>query len=135
MKVNKITIVNRLKRTDSITGMDVLYNTILTDIDYHISKVTVANGTSISMGQEFIILIPFTNKYLPYPKWIKSDRTSYFTMSQGDYIFIGEVDEDITLSNIVQLKNKYSGMCCEVRSVTEAENKLGTKVQLKVSGV
>lgn len=135
MKADQIIIANKLKRTDSITGLDVWYSTILNNIDYSITKVTVPLGTSISMGQEFTVLIPFTGKYRKYRDWKDLDRNKFFTLSQGDFIFLDNIDENIDANNIVQLKNRYSDICCEVRSVTEVENHFGATIQLKVSGI
>ena len=85
-----ITILNRLKKKDSTTGLDVWYKTILNDIKYKQDKVTSVVGTEVSMGEEYVILIPFSNNYVPYHEWKNSaDKDNTYTMSQGDYIYLG----------------------------------------------
>ncbi len=132
-----ITILNKLKHQDSSTGLDVWYKTIMKDIKYTNTKVTSVVGTEVSMGQQFIILIPFTDKYLPYAEWKNSNqKDNTFTISQGDYIFLGsELEEEITPNNILKTKTKYEPNVCEVRSIEEVPQKYGVKIQLRISGV
>ena len=61
-----VTLLNRLKRKDSLTNTDVWYKTIITECAYKKEKVSAVNGSTVSMGQQFTILLPFTGKYLPY---------------------------------------------------------------------
>ena len=132
-----ITILNKLKRQDSVTGLDVWYKTILEDIKYSQTKVTTVVGTEVSMGQQFTILIPFTGKYVPYNDWKNSsNKDNTFTISQGDYIFLGiGLEEEVTPNNVLKLKNQYEPQVCEVRSIEEVPQKYGVKVQLRISGV
>lgn len=135
-----ITIANKLNRKDSTTGLDVWYKTIIKDVKYKIDKITNVNGTEVSIGQQFIILIPFSEKFKNYNEWKQdsNNKNSTYTMSQGDYIFLTDVPEDITPNNIIALRNQYKPNVCEVRSIEEVpiENKkYGVKVQLRISGV
>lgn len=125
-----ITIANKLKRSDSLTGQDVWYKTHLEAV-VKVDKVETVVGTEVSMGNAYTILIPFSDKYVHYRDW--TDRDNTYTMTQGDIIFLGEVEEDITPTSIVQLKKSYD--FCEVRSIEEREQKHGVKTQLRVSGV
>ena len=59
MEAKVITIANRLNRTDSVTGLDVWYKTELHNITYSKERVTDVNGTQVSGGEVFTILIPF----------------------------------------------------------------------------
>lgn len=136
MEAKVITIANRLNRKDSVTGLDVWYTTKMSNISYSKEKVTTVNGTQVSMGESYNILIPFTEKYMSYDDWKSTDnRDSYYTISQGDFIFLANVLEDIQTNNIIQLKNKYEPFVCEVRSVIEVPRRNGATIQLKVSGV
>ena len=136
MEAQLITIANRLNRTDSITGLDVWYKFQLKNIQYSKERVTTVNGTQVSMGESFNILLPFTSKYIPYLQWKDlSNKDDYYTLSQGDYIFLTEITEDIQPNTIMQIKNKYKGYVCEVRSIIEVPERNGVTIQLKVSGV
>lgn len=132
-----ITILNKLKRQDSVTGLDVWYKTIFEDIKYSQTKVTTVIGTEVSMGQQFTILIPFTGRYVPYNDWKNSsNKDNTFTISQGDYIFLGiGLEEEVTPNNVLKLKNQYEPQVCEVRSIEEVPKKYGVKIQLRISGV
>lgn len=130
------TIANRLNRTDSITGLDVWYKFQLKNIQYSKERVTTVNGTQVSMGESFNILLPFTDRYIPYLQWKDlSNKDDYYTLSQGDYIFLTDITEDIQPNTIMQIKNRYKGYVCEVRSIIEVPKRNGATIQLKVSGV
>lgn len=134
-----ITICNKLKRQDSVTGLDVWYKTVLDKVKYTQTKVTGVVGTDVSMGQMYTILIPFSEKYKPYSEWKSAtNKESMYTLSQGDYIFFRNLTEEITPNTIVKLKSKYEPNVCEVRSIEEIpmdSKKYGIKIQLRVGGV
>ena len=76
------------------------------------------------------------DKYRPYDEWKKLDnKDSYYTLSQGDYIFLTEISDDFLPNTIIQLKNNHKGMVCEVRSIIEVPKRHGATIRLKVSGV
>lgn len=136
MEAKVITIANRLNRTDSVTGLDVWYKTELHDITYSKERVTDVNGTQVSVGEVFTILIPFDKYYKSYIEWKKlANKDGFYTLSQGDYIFLTQVKEDIQPNNIMTLKNSYKPLVCEVRSIIEVSHKHGATIRLKVSGV
>lgn len=136
MEAKVITIANRLNRADSVTGLDIWYKTELHNITYSKERVTDVNGTQVSVGEVFTILIPFDNYYKPYIEWKKlADKDDYYTLSQGDYIFLAQVEEDIQPNNVMNLKNSYKPLVCEVRSIIEVAQHYGATIRLKVSGV
>jgi len=125
----KVTLLNRLKHQDSESNKDEWYKTVL-DVKVKRNKVTSIVGTDVSMGEECIVLIPFSDKYRHYENW---ETGSTYTMSQGDLIFFNEFDD--SLNNVAKLKTKYNAL--EVRVVEEAPKNAAhhLKYQLKVSGV
>lgn len=136
MEAETITIANRLAKSDSITGLDVWYKCILHNIPYMTERITDVNGSQVSMGESFTILIPFDEKYKPYKEWKNlEDKDAYYTLSQGDYIFLDEISDDFLPNTIIQLKNKHKGFVCEVRSIIEVPHRYGATIRLKVSGV
>ena len=136
MKADIITIANRLNRVDSITGLDVWYQSFLSNVDYSKEKISNINGTQVSVGESFNILIPFTDRYVPYLIWKDmEDKDNYYTLSQGDFIFLLQIDDEILPDNIMKIRNKYRSYVCEVRSILEVSRKNGATIQLKVSGV
>ena len=117
-----ITILNKLKATDSITRQDVWYKTILHNAYW--SKVGVSNvaGTTVGVGEVIKVLIPFSNQYRQYNDWkSEGNQAGYYTLSLNDYIIYGEVVENVTSSNVIQTINKYGDMVCTVRSIIECD--------------
>lgn len=132
-----ITVLNKLKRADSITGLDIWYKSIIKNCVYSKTKISNINGTVVSMGSQFTILIPFNNKYVPYYKWKDlENKDNKFTLSNQDIIILGEIKEkEITPNNIVSIRNKYSPNACEIRNIEEVENKFDTRYQFRVNGI
>ena len=131
-----ITLLNKLKRKDSITNLDIWYKTVIQNCVYKKDKISNVTGSVVSMGQEFTILIPFTSKYIPYNEWKKlEDKTGVYTLSTQDVIILGEVTEEVTDKNIVQIKNDYEPNTCEIRSIEQVDQKLSVKFEFRVGGV
>lgn len=131
-----ITLLNKLKRKDSITNLDIWYKTVIQNCVYKKDKISNVTGSVVSMGQEFTILIPFTGKYIPYNEWKKlEDKTGVYTLSPQDIIIFGEITEEVTDKNIVQIKNNYEPDTCEIRSIEQVEKKLTVNFEFRVSGV
>lgn len=134
--IGTITLLNKLKRKDSTTNIDVWYKTVIKDCIYKKDKISTVNGNIVSMGQQFTILIPFTGKYLPYRDWKQlEDKTGYYTLSEQDVIILDIVTEDITAQNITQIKNDYEPNTCEIRSIEQVEQKLSVNFEFRVGGV
>ena len=132
----KITLLNKLKRKDSVTGLDVWYKTIIKDCAYKKDRISDVNGTTVSMGQQFTILIPFTEKYLPYKEWKSlEDKVGHYTLSTQDVIIFGEVTQDVTANNITEIKNSHEPNTCEIRSIEQVDSKYGANYEFRVGGV
>ena len=104
----KITILNKLKKTDGTTGLDVWHKTVLTDAAWYSQTERTATASSVYIGSYIKVLIPFHDAYLDYSDWKQSGmQDANYTMSVGDYIVLGTVSEDITASNVVATMTKY----------------------------
>lgn len=132
-----ITILNKLKATDSITKQDAWYKTILHNAYWSNTSVSNVSGTTVGVGEVIKVLIPFNNNYKQYNDWKQAgNQDDAYTMSTNDYIIYGEVLEDVTSNNVVQITTKYGEKVCTVRSVTECEKRISNQVvQLKIEGV
>lgn len=131
-----ITLLNKLKRKDSITGLDIWYKTIIKDCIYKKERVSDVSGNIVSMGQQFTILIPFTGKYIPYKDWKNiEDKKGYYTLSNQDIIILDEVKEEVDVKNIIEIKNSYEPNTCEIRSIEQVEQKFSSKYEFRVGGV
>ena len=131
-----ITLLNKLKRKDSTTGLDVWFKTIIQDCVYKKDKISNVSNTVISMGEEYTILIPFTGRYMPYKEWKNlADKTGYYTLSNQDVIILDEVTEEVTANNITEIKNAYEPNTCEIRSIEQVGQKLSVRYEFRVGGV
>lgn len=131
-----ITLLNRLKRKDSITNTDVWYKTVINNCIYKKDRITGVDGKVVSMGQQFTILIPFTGKYVTYNEWKKlEDKTGFFTLSNQDVIILENVEEDVTDKNITQVKQDHEPNTCEVRSIEQVIKRNGVNFEFRVGGV
>ena len=130
-----ITLLNRLKRKDSVTNTDVWYKTKIQNCVYKKDRITTVNGTVVSMGQAFTVLIPFTGNYLPYKDWKKlEDKTGFYTLSEQDVIILDDVVEEVTPQNITQIKNDYEPNTCEIRSIEQVNQVFSVQFEFRVSG-
>ena len=129
-----VTIVNKLKKADSGTGAtaDTWKKTVINSAEFHKKVIRTVSGSTVSIGESEVVLIPFGSGYLPYGIW-KSDISKGFTMEPGDVIFYGTIAETPTSANISTLKQTYKN--CDVRTVDVAKNNGLAKVQVKVEGV
>lgn len=132
----RITLFNKLKRKDSLTNVDIWYKTILDDVVWYRSteRDVLANGVAI--GDYITILVPFNESYIPYNEWkVKNMQTEHYTISVGDYVVKGEVDDNIDSSNIVKELEKYGEDVCLVKSFKETHERFGANVQLRIQGI
>lgn len=127
-----ITLLNKLNRKDSQTGLDVWYKTILTANVYN-QKVTSAVGMDVSMNETYTILIPFSDKYSTYHLWKSMNKDEHYTLKQGDVIIFDEVEEEVTTNNIAEIQKQYES--CVVRTIEQREKILDANYQFKVGAV
>lgn len=131
-----ITLLNRLKRKDSVTNTDVWYKTVINNCIYKKDRISGVDGKVVSMGQQFTILIPFTGKYVTYNEWKKlEDKTGFFTLSNQDVIILEDVKEDVTDKNITQVKQDHEPNTCEVRSIEQVIRRNGVNFEFRIGGV
>lgn len=131
-----ITILNKLKRADSVLGKDVWHKTVLTDAAWYTNSERDVNGSSVYIGTYKKVFLPFHDDFLPYIKWKQAgQQDGKYTISTGDYIVRGEVEEAITADNIVKTMEKYGENVCLVKHYKELHDRFGATVQVYVEGV
>lgn len=130
-----ITICNKLKKADTQSGItDLWIKTVIKNAEINKVSQSNINGTTVSLGETIVVLIPFGNGYLPYNEW-KADTTKGYTVTQGDIVFLGmELDEIPTSANITVLKLQYKPNVCDARVINVAENVGLTRVEVKIEG-
>lgn len=132
----RVTILNKLKRTDNKTGVDVWRKSTVDDVVWYTKSARSAGSSSVFIGTYITVLFPFNSRYLPYMEWKKpGNQEEHFTMSSGDYIILGDVPENITANNIIKVLEQYGENVCQVKHHNANYKRFGAKVQLKVEGV
>lgn len=132
----RVTILNKLKRTDSKTGVDVWRKSTVDDVVWYTKSSRSAGSSSVFIGTYITVLFPFNSRYLPYMEWKKpGNQDEHFTMSSGDYIILGDVPENITANNIIKVLEQYGENVCQVKHHNANYKRFGARVQLKVEGV
>lgn len=129
-----VTICNKLSGRDSITKLDTWKKTVLHGCFYKQVVQHDINGTTVSVGTSSVCRIPKNQEYKPYHEW-REDISDGFTISVGDYIFIGELTEDVNADNIVSLYNSYKPNAMLVRSVSDNSDFMGLCEHYRVEGV
>src|SRR5574344_1479633 len=129
-----VTIVNKLKKADSGIGAttDTWKKTVIDSAEFHKKVIRTVSGSTVSIGESEVVLIPFGSGYLPYSTW-KSDTSKGFTMEVGDIIFYGTLTETPTSANITALKQTYKN--CDVRTVEIAKSNGMAIVEVRIEGV
>jgi len=132
----KITLLNKLRRADGDGKVDIWYKTILDNVAWYTASARSAGGNAVYIGTYITVLVPFSDKYVPYMEWKKlTNREGFYTISNNDYLIKGEVPETITADNVVAIMQKYGEDVCLVKHHNENHNRFGAKVQLKIQGV
>ena len=132
----RVTILNKLKRTDNKTGVDVWRKSTVDDVVWYTKSARSAGSSSVFIGTYITVLFPFNSRYLPYMEWKKpGNQDEHFTMSSGDYIILGDVPENITANNIIKVLEQYGENVCQVKHYNANYKRFGARVQLKVEGV
>lgn len=132
----RVTILNKLKRTDSKTGVDVWRKSTVDNVVWYTKSARSAGSSSVFIGTYITVLFPFNSRYLPYMEWKKpGNQDEHFTMSSGDYIILGDVPENITANNIIKVLEQYGENVCQVKHHNANYKRFGARVQLKVEGV
>lgn len=129
-----ITICNKLKKADIPGGTtDTWHKSILTECEHKRVPIRNVSGSTVSIGQSVLVLIPFGKGFLPYSQWKLSPNVG-FTVSNGDIMFLDmELSESPTSATITGLKNTYGGIECKVVQVVDFNGM--ALVQVKIEGV
>ena len=134
--ISDVTIVNKFQHKDNGTKKDILYKTVLKNVTFYKNADNLTSTTHNGVVEDYTFLLPFNDSFISYDKWIKKEnKDGWYTMSIGDFIFVGELADDVTADNIQALRNANKSKCCEVTFFTCADRRFGNLIQLKVKGV
>lgn len=100
-----VTVLNKLDARDSTLKLDTWYKQVVTGALWSASITrSVSPDGTVSIGQSVKCHIANRAEYMPYDEWRAAEnRDAYFTVRTGDYVILGEVDEDVTPQNVLQI--------------------------------
>lgn len=129
-----ITVLNRLHSKDALDHKDSWSKTIIHDCGWYTKSIaSMKDANAVVMGKIIKVLIPFNTGYTPYNEWISTGVG--FTMSQDDYIVLGEITEEVTANNIMQIVQKYKPDICTVKIYRYLDKRVDNTIELYVEGV
>lgn len=129
-----ITVCNKLSAKDNPDKVDKWYTTVLTDCFFKITLGQSANGTDVKKTRQAVCRIPKNAAYKPYDDWV-SNPDSGFTLSTGDYIFLGRLKTTITAENIVMLYNQHKNTAMVSTCVKDNSDFCGLIEHYRAEGV
>ena len=62
----KVTILNKLRRTDNDNKVDAWYKSTINDVAWYTKSARSAGGSSVYIGTYVTVLIPFHEEYVKY---------------------------------------------------------------------
>lgn len=109
-----ITVLNKLKSTDSATRLDVWKKTVLYNCAWSSQAVRSVQNSTVSLGSAFVVRVPKNKEYHSYKEW--KETLDGFTFSTGDFIILGEIEEEtVTPNNVGDIVNRHRPQAFEVR--------------------
>lgn len=113
-----VTVLNKLDARDSALKLDTWYKQIVTGALWSANITrSVSTDGSVQIGQSVKCHIANRSEFMPYDEWKAAEnRDAYFTIRTGDYVILGEVDEDVTASNVLQIVKAKGGDAMQVKA-------------------
>lgn len=131
----KVTILNKLKRADSANNVDEWRKTVIHDAAWYSKSERTVQSSSVAIGSYIVCLIPYHEEFLAYSDWKQEGmQDGHYTLSSGDYIVLGEIEEEVTANNVVSIMSQYEPNVCIVKHFEVAHSRFGSTVQLRVEG-
>lgn len=113
-----VTVLNKLDARDSALKLDTWYKQVVRGALWSASITrSVATDGTVSIGQSVKCHIANRSEFMPYDEWkAAGNRDAYFTIRTGDYVVLGEVSEDVTASNVLQIVKSKGGDAMQVKA-------------------
>lgn len=108
-----ITVLNKRAGRDSADKLDAWKKTVLHHCSWSSQAVRSVSGTTVSLGNAYVVRVPKSDAYRPYGQWI-ADMEG-FTFSTGDYIIRGEIPDEVTPKTVQAIVNRYRPEAFEIK--------------------
>ncbi len=128
-----ITILNRLNGCDSGDKIDKWKKTTLHLCSWTYQAVRTNSGASMLVDRSCVVRIPKSDTFRPYNEW-KTDMDGW-TVSLGDYVIKGEVQEEVTPLTVQQIVNQHRPDAFEVRMFQDATRIIEALGHYRLEGV
>ena len=113
-----ITVVNKLPARFTDNKKDMYFKHVLHECNWHsVSEMKVRNFDTLP-SIRVIVQVPRLNNYVPYSKWIYEPHG--LTFGIGDFIFLGEINEEIDCNNIGAITLKYQPNVIKIKGFQDA---------------
>ena len=112
-----ITLINRLPAQVSESGHDEYYKTVLHNCSLH--KTINKNVSDINVGIYSINVCRIVpdERYMTQEQWYLEPKAGY-TLSVGDIIIEGDIPDDITDNNALQVYHKYMTKAFKIQYIS-----------------
>lgn len=113
-----ITVVNKLPARFNESKKDMYFKHVLQNCNWHsVSQRKINNFDALS-AISCVVQIPYQQEYVPYSKWVYEQQGLTFCV--GDYIFLGEITDEINCDNIVSVVLKYQPNVIKIKTFQDA---------------
>lgn len=122
-----ITVINKLDAKDSALKQDSYFVTTLEGCMWTVTQTRdVANDGTVIIGTVHAVQIPESENYMPYREWKRAEnRADAFTLTTGDYVVRGAIEEDVNASNIKAVVKRYEPDAFQIQSFRDATKGAG----------
>lgn len=122
-----VTVINRLDAKDSALKQDAYFMTTISNCMWSVRQTrSVRDDGTVVIGTVHSVQIPESENYLPYRDWKRAEkRADSFTLTVGDYVVRGEVDEEVNASNIRSVIREYEPDAFQIKSFRDATKGAG----------
>lgn len=113
-----VTVLNKLDARDSALKLDTWYKQVVTGALWSadITRSVATDGT-VQIGQSVKCHIANRSEFMTYDEWkAAGNRDAYFTIRTGDYVILGEVTDDVTASNVLQIVKSKGNDAMQVKA-------------------
>lgn len=126
-----ITVLNKRDGLDSPDHLDAWKRTVLRGCFWAGQQTRSQSGQEISEGASCLLRVPQSADYRPYLDW-KTDMGG-FTFSPGDYIILGEMEEEVTAETVQSVVERHRPNAFEIRKFKD--NTKGPLPHYRLEGV
>lgn len=129
-----ITILYRLCGADSAYKKDEWRKKVIGHCSWSSLVTRSQNGTDVKHGASYVARIPMQPDYKEYSHWAKTPDDG-FTVSRGDIVILGEIDETPTAENVMQIMRDYKPNAFMVSTFKDNTKAINLLQHYRIEGV